>query len=179
MGKKLTAKWTNLAGRKQALSVEAYPIPQPQPAKGGGIYYTSFQKTSTALPAGTTASWTIFSSFMTARVIIQQIEVNAVRRDSTGAPQTLNKIEMNLASTIGTSVKSPGLSTLPFRSGGTFPDVVTSSITWQGPPDNTQILFDGPYILETTCNYTLQATARANFALNDSVIWSCVVKWSV
>lgn len=179
MGKKIYSNWTSPTGERSGLAVEQYSIPKPVPEKQSGQYYTSFQKTTTGISAGSASTWIIFSSFINTRVVIQSIEVNALRTDSTGVPQTLNKISMTLSSTIGGPVKSPGLSVLPFRTGGVFTDMVNTSITWQGPPDNTQIYFDGPYVLETTCSYSFQAVANANFLLNDRLVWSCVIKWTV
>lgn len=170
--KKSKSFFTPIGEDRKPITVESYPIPQRPSAANpnSNLKVTSFYKTDTGLAAGVMRQWApINNRPLQSSIILYRIDLQAIKLNTSVAYSVLSKLVANL------NFNTTQLSALPANnlSNQTF-----TQITFMGPPDNTQISWEGPLKIEPNSNMTFSVDAYATISAGDSIIWTAQFYWT-
>lgn len=156
-------------------SFEFYPIPNSRPEiNKNQRKFSSFYLTETGLTAAGSRSWSIIPSRkLTSPVIIHSMDIQVTHLSSTVTYAVANKLVVDFNFTGG---NNSGFSTFPI-SGAAIPSQVYNRINFQGPPDNTQIHFDGPLRIDADITISQTAILYATINAGDGLIWTAYIQW--
>ena len=161
----------NIGDNDFNLTVKRYDIPKAN-SQGVSVNVTNFEKTDSALPAGNSRLWSVFSDFTRIKTFwIDSIRINAFRTNSSGAIQTISVLSATL-SAAGTTMT--GLSS--WVTTGNPADLDTQFIVFSSSPSSYGCVFNGP-ILYSSSQIRLEVTAYNAITLNDIIYWNCQIYW--
>lgn len=153
------------------LTVKRYDIPLSGQGKQNQV--TNFARTVNSLPAGNTATVTVFNAIPTAaKFLIQNIRCTAMLTSSANAAKSLNWLKCTLTAS-GSS--SWGLSLFPVPSNFQQSTVVDFYCS----PDSYAAEFQGPLLVQGDYGATLALSviAYATIALNDIIQVQANIVW--
>lgn len=154
------------------LTVKPYSIATSS-APGNNQILTSFAKTDSGLPAGSSRLWQVFSDFnRIQKFYIDEIIVNSFLTNSSGTFKTSNRLFCTL--TDGSGFGWSGLGGWVTNANPT--DINNTALIWQCNPDAYNAHLKGPFLFDGT-GIRLDCQHYATIALNDVIYWTCQIYW--